>query len=99
MRYRYSNDLVYNTFAWPSPSPEQRTKIEQTAQEILNARAMYPNDSFAALYDDTLMPPELRRAHELNDRAVCRAYGWAEDISEEEIVAELFRLYHGLIGK
>lgn len=99
LRYSYSNTIVYNTFAWPSPSPKQREKIEQTAREILDARAVYPDTSFAGLYNDTLMPPELRRAHERNDRAVCRAYGWAEDISEEEIVAELFRLYHGLIGK
>lgn len=97
--YRYSATVVYNTFAWPSPSPEQRTKIEQTAQEILNARAMYPNDSFAALYDDTLMPSELRRAHERNDRAVCSAYGWAGNISDDEIAAGLFRLYHRLAAK
>ena len=97
--YRYSSDLVYNTFAWPSPTESQRTKIEESAQNILDARGIYPSASFAGLYDDTLMPPELRRAHERNDRAVCCAYGWNENISEEDIVRKLFGLYHELTGK
>ena len=99
MRYIYSKKVVYNTFAWPEPSPKQRAEIEKTAQEILDARKLYPDSSFAAMYDDALMPPELRRAHERNDKAVCRAYGWNEDISEEDIVAELFRLYHNTVGR
>lgn len=99
MRYRYSGDMVYNTFAWPEPSVSQRSKIESAAQEILNARALYPDTSFAGLYDDTLMPVELRRAHERNDRAVCRAYGWKEDMSEEDIVRRLFGMYHEITGK
>ena len=97
--YSYSNTIVYNTFAWPEPSPKQRAEIEKTAQEILDARSLYPDSSFAAMYDDALMPPELRRAHEHNDRAVCRAYGWNDDISEEDIVRELFVLYHKITGK
>ncbi len=99
MRYRYANTIVYNTFAWPSPTESQRAKIESTAQEILDARSLYPSSSFAGLYDDSLMPVELRRAHERNDRAVCRAYGWDENISEEDIVSKLFGLYHMLTGK
>ncbi len=97
MRYRYSGEMVYNTFAWPSPSESQRAKIESTAQEILDARSLYPSSSFAGLYDDSLMPVELRRAHERNDRAVCRAYGWDENISEGDIVRKLFGLYHELV--
>lgn len=97
--YSYSVEMVYNTFAWPEPSVSQRSKIESTAQEILNARALYPDTSFAGLYDDTLMPVELRRAHERNDRAVCRAYGWKEDMSEEDIVRRLFGMYHEITGK
>ena len=94
--YRYSSELVYNTFVWPSPRPKQRERIEQTAQAILDARAKFPNDSFADLYDDTFMPSELRKAHERNDAAVCQAYGWPVKISDDEIVAALFRLYHEL---
>ena len=96
--YSYSNSIVYNTFAWPTPTPEQREQIEKTAQEILDARALYPDSSFAAMYDDSLMPVELRRAHERNDHAVCRAYGWNDGISEEDIVSELFRLYRKLLA-
>ena len=97
--YRYSNILVYNTFAWPSPTPRQRKRIEQTAQAILDARAQYPATSFAGLYNDSLMPPDLRKAHALNDAAVCAAYGWPSDISENDIVTRLFRLYHELAPK
>ena len=99
MRYMYSKEIVYNTFAWPSPTESQRKKIEESAQGILDARGLYSSASFAGLYDDSLMPVELRRAHEKNDKAVCRAYGWDENISEEDIVRELFGLYHELTGK
>ena len=95
--YSYSNTIVYNNFPWPSPSAKQRAKIEQTAQKILDARALYPDSSLAALYDDALMPYELRKAHKLNDAAVCEAYGFDRDISEDEIVANLMRLYQELI--
>ena len=96
MRYSYSKNIVYNTFAWPSPTEEQRKRIELTAQRILDARAQHPECSFADLYDDTAMPLDLRNAHRANDAAVCGAYGWPEDISEEEIVQRLFGLYHEL---
>ena len=99
MRYIYTNTIVYNTFAWPSPTESQRKKIEESARGILDARGLYPSASFAGLYDDALMPVELRRAHERNDREVCRAYGWDENISEEDIVRKLFGLYHMLTGK
>ena len=99
MSYRYSNTLVYNTFPWPSPSPKLRRRIEQSAQAILTAREAHPSNTFADLYDDSLMPADLRLAHALNYAAVCAAYGWPEDISENDIVTQLFRLYHELSGK
>ena len=80
-------------------NPKHYTRICETAQGILDARANHPGTSFAGLYDEAVMPPELRSAHERNDAAVCRAYGWAEDISEDEIVRRLFVLYHELSGK
>lgn len=97
--YRYSKDIVYNTFPWPSPSDAQRSKIEATAQAILDARALYPDSSLADLYDDLTMPAELRRAHRSNDAAVLEAYGFPKDASESEIVERLFRLYAVLAGK
>ena len=98
MRYRYSNDVVYNNFPWPHPSDTQRDKIEKAAQSILDARAAYSDSSLADLYDETLMPPELRRAHRANDAAVLEAYGFPKDASESEIVARLFGMYQTLIS-
>lgn len=98
--YRYSKDVVYNNFPWPSPSPAQRARIEQTAQAILDARARYPECSLADLYDETAMPPDLRTAHQKNDRAVMEAYGFTrEQNSESACVAHLMQLYQELVEK
>ncbi len=95
--YRYSNDIVYNNFPWPNPTPEQKARIEQTAQAILDARALYPDSSLADLYDEVTMPPELRRAHQDNDRAVMAAYGFpVKGFTESDCVARLFEKYQGL---
>lgn len=91
--YNYSKDVVYNNFPWCDPTPEQRAKIEQTAQAILDARAKYPDSSLADLYDETLMPPELRKAHKANDEAVLAAYELPKSTSENDIVAFLFKKY------
>ena len=92
--YRYGGDLVYNNFPWPDPTEEQRRRIEQTAQAILDARALYPESSLADLYDELTMPPELRTAHQQNDRAVMQAYGFPiKDFTESDCVAELMKLY------
>lgn len=96
MRYSYSNTIVYNNFPWCNPTDEQKAKIEETAQAILDARAKYPDSSLADLYDETLMPPELRKAHQANDRAVMAAYGFSTKMTESECVAELFKLYEKL---
>lgn len=95
--YRYSKDVVYNNFSWPNPTEEQKTKIEQTAQAILDARALYPDSSLADLYDELTMPVELRKAHQDNDRAVMQAYGFnVKTMTESQCVAELFKLYQEL---
>ena len=94
MRYRYSNTIVYNNFPWPTPTDEQKARIEQTAQAILDARAKYPDSSLADLYDELTMPVELRKAHQDNDRAVMAAYGFPiKTMTESQCVAELFKLY------
>lgn len=95
--YRYSKDIVYNNFPWPTPTDEQRAKIEETAQAILDARALYPDSSLADLYDETTMPPELRKAHQQNDKAVMRVYGFdIKTTTETTCVAELMKLYQKL---
>ena len=98
--YRYSKDVVYNNFPWPAPTDAQKAKIEQTAQAILDARALYPDSSLADLYDETTMPPELRKAHQANDKAVMQAYGfWGKLNSESACVAELMKMYQELVEK
>ena len=95
--YRYSKDIVYNNFPWPTPTDAQKAKIEQTAQAILDARALYPDCSLADLYDEVTMPPELRKAHQQNDKAVMEAYGIpVKGTTEATCVAELMRRYQEL---
>lgn len=98
--YQYSNKIVYNNFPWPTPTEEQKAKIEQTAQAILDARALYPGSSLADLYDEVTMPQELRKAHQQNDKAVMQAYGfWGKYNSESACVAELMKMYQQLVEK
>lgn len=101
--YQYSGNVVYNNFPWPNPTDAQRAKIEQTAQAILDARALYPDASLADLYDEVTMPPELRKAHQNNDRAVMAAYGITKDSpefkSESACVAMLMKMYQELTEK
>ncbi len=103
--YRYSKDIVYNNFPWCNPTTEQKAKIEKTAQGILDARALYPDSSLADLYDELTMPPELRKAHQENDKAVMEAYGFRIKneqtgkyrwLTESETVASLMQMYQEL---
>lgn len=91
--YRYSGGVVYNNFVWPNPAAEQKQKIEQLAQSILDIRDSYPDKSLADLYDPDKMPPDLLTAHKALDQAVEEAYGVDFDGDEEKIVAHLFKLY------
>ena len=101
--YRYSNAIVYNNFPWPTPTEQQTQKIKETAQAVLDARALYPDSSLADLYDELTMPPELRKAHQANDRAVMDAYGFikgtAARTSESACVAELMKLYQQKVSE
>lgn len=98
--YRYANGIVYNTFPWPDVTDKQREKISQTAQGILDARALYPTSSLADLYDPLTMPPELLKAHQANDRAVMEAYGFnVKTMSEADCVAALMHRYQELTAK
>ena len=92
--YRYSKEVVYNTFPWPVQSEEQKQKIKATAQGILDSRNNYANTSLATLYDPNTMPNDLLKAHQANDRAVMRAYGMPiKETDEAACVAWLMRLY------
>ena len=99
--YSYSNTIDYNAFPWPRDYEMRqgaRERIESTAKMILDARAKYPESSLADLYDERTMPPELRKAHELNDSAVLEAYGFKKDTSELDIVIALMYMYKDITG-
>ena len=98
MRYRYSKEIVYNTFPWCKPNEKQKAKIENSAKKILDVRSKYSNSSFASLYDELTMPLDLRKAHAENDKAVMEAYGFSPKMAEEEIVADLFKMYSNLVS-
>lgn len=96
--YQYSASVVYNTFAWPEPTQQQKLKIETTAQAILDARKMYSESSLADLYNELTMPKELRKAHQENDKAVMEAYGFNwKKMTESDCVAELMKMYQKII--
>ena len=111
-RYRYSKDIVYNNFPWPKLDErtseanghfdklnDLKSRIEQTAQAILDVRAKYPDCSLADLYDDLTMPTDLRKAHSDNDKAVMEAYGFNTKMTEAEIIIELLKKYQELVEK
>ncbi|MDR1759666.1 MAG: N-6 DNA methylase [Fibrobacter sp.] len=95
--YRYSKDIVYNNFPWAITTKEQQTEIEKLAQNILNARAKFPESSLADLYDPLTMPPELLKARRALDSAAMKLYGFKKDMVEAEIVAELMERYQRLV--
>lgn len=104
--YAYSGTIVYNNFPWPNITNSVKEKIKKTAQEILNARKLFPDSTLADLYDELTMPVELRKAHQENDRAVMEAYGMIKKVngkktwlSESETVEKLFSLYENLVEK
>lgn len=96
--YSYSNTIVYNNFVWPEPTEAQRAKVEQTAQQILDARLNHPEATLADLYDPLAMPSDLRKAHQANDKAVDAAYGKRKFKTEAERVGYLFELYKDKIS-
>lgn len=95
--YRYSGKIVFNNFPWPELDEEYRTILIRSGQEILKAREKYPDASFADLYDELTMPSELRKAHRENNKAVMKAYGFDLQMTEEECVAALMKLYQTLV--
>lgn len=96
-RPRYSTDVVFNNFPWPTPTEKQKQAIEKTALAIIAARNNYPECSFADLYDNDAMPDDLREAHLKNDAAVRTAYGFKESMTENEMIARLLQMYNELI--
>jgi hypothetical protein len=96
--YRYSNTVVYNNFPWPDATDEQKAAIERLVQDVLDARAKFPDSSLADLYDPLTMPPELLKTHQNLDRAVMKLYGFpVGKTSEVECVAQLMERYKTMV--
>lgn len=96
--YRYSASIVYNNFPWPNLGDEEKEKLSETGQMILDVRAKYPDWTYADLYNTLIMPPDLRKAHIENDRTVWEIYGRPWDIkSEEKCIEHLMNMYAELI--
>lgn len=92
--YRYSKDIVYNNFPWPTASEEQKAAIAQAAQSVLDVRETFPDCTLSDLYDPNTMPPALLKAHHRVDREVMKAYGYSpKDYSEPACVADLMKRY------
>ena len=96
-RYRYSASIVYNNFPWLQATASQRAEITRTAQNILDARKLYPDWTLAALYDPDKMPSELHAAHDANDAAVMSLYMFDDEMTELDIITTLLLLYQRLV--
>lgn len=95
--FRYSNTIVYNNFVWPeNVSDDCKDSINKTAQLILDARSLHPNASLADLYDPLTMPVQLVKAHDANNKAVDKAYGYTGKDDDASRVAFLFKKYEEL---
>ena len=96
-RYRYSKDLVYNTFPFPSITPKQKESLASHVYNILEEREKYPNKTMADLYDPDKMPSGLREAHKYLDLAIDQIYRTKPFESDEDRLAHLFKLYKEMI--
>ena len=95
---RYSKDTVYNNSPWPNPTYAQKAKIEQTVRALLDARALYPDASLTDLYDELTIPPELRKAHQADDRAVMQVYEFfVKEMAESKCMVELMMIHQKLV--
>ncbi len=94
-RPRYSTDVVFNNFPWPTVTEKDKKNIAKLAKKILESRAKYPDSSLADLYDTSSMPDDLKKAHLDNDKAVMAAYGFTGK-SDEEVTKALLQLYKKL---
>ncbi|GJL83812.1 MAG: hypothetical protein DHS20C01_34460 [marine bacterium B5-7] len=98
--YRYSVGIVYNNYPWPTDAADEQIKlVEKAAQEVLNARALYPKSTPADLYDPRTTPPELVWSHHKLDRAVDKCYRSQPFTTEIKRMEHLFKLYERMIEK
>jgi hypothetical protein len=92
-RTRISGNITYNNFPFPTLEIQEKEKLESAAQDILNARLIFPEASLADLYDDSTMPKVLRDAHKAVDVLVMSFFGVNKNASSEDLLAHLFAEY------
>lgn len=97
--YRYSRDLCYNTFPWPSVTDKQKNNITTLAEEVLLARENHPDMTLADLYDPDKMPDDLKASHDALDSAVDSLYRRKPFASDDERLQILFKMYEILVKK
>lgn len=97
--YRYSSTLGYNTFPCPPLTSQQKEKLNQSARNILFARANHPELTLADMYDPNKMPEDLCQAHEENDILVDKLYRSTPFQTDEARLATLFKLYEEMTGR
>ena len=96
--YRYSAGIVYNNFPWCSLDDSIIAELTETAKNIIKARENHPNLSLADLYGERYdLFTDLVDAHEANDKAVLKAYGFKTGITDFDIVVELMKMYQNLV--
>lgn len=98
-RYRYSAQLCYNTFPFPSINDAQREELEALAQEVLDIRDQHFDMTLGEMYNPESMPEDLREAHQRLDLAVDSCYRPEPFASDEERLECLFKLYTKMIKK
>lgn len=96
--YRYSKDLVYNNFVMPTVSSGQADEVSRLARNILECRAAHLDSTPSQLYDDALMPADLRRAHRALDDYVDRLYRSDPFGNDEEARAAFLLQLHSKIS-
>lgn len=98
-RITYSSGIVYNNFPWPiNPMKKQVTEVERSAQNVIDVRKAFSQNSLSELYDPLSMPPSLVKAHQDLDRAVDKAYRPQPFPSDTKRIEFLFALYNNYIG-
>jgi type II restriction/modification system DNA methylase subunit YeeA len=99
--FRYTPTTTFETFPFPKPTQEYKEAIAAVAKNLDTLRQAWLNPSGLPekdLKDRTLTnlynkpPTWLVNVHKQLDEAVLDAYGWGNDISDEDLISKLLGL-------
>lgn len=92
--FRYTATTTFETFPFPQPDDQQRTSIEEATRNLVELREGWlkarPGRTLTGLHNE--QPAWLKHAHQVLDTAVAAAYGWPDDLTDEEILQRLLEL-------